>query len=49
MLFKVSISSFGKFAPEMQINDGKVKLTEIPGIGFELVPEIYTLLKTLKN
>lgn len=40
---------FGKFASEMEICDGKVNLTSIPGIGFELVPEIYAVLKTLKN
>jgi len=36
---------FGRFAPEMQLEDGRVRLTDAPGIGYEAVPEIHAVLK----
>jgi L-alanine-DL-glutamate epimerase-like enolase superfamily enzyme len=38
---------FGKFAKSMQLKDGFVKLTDAYGIGFEEVPEIYDIMKSL--
>ena len=38
---------FGQFAPQMSIEKGEVTLPDQPGIGYELVPEIYEILKTL--
>lgn len=38
---------FGKFATGMVINNGKVNPTQIPGIGYELNPDLYDLLKSL--
>ncbi len=38
---------FGKFAEGMKIENGKVKLIDTPGIGFEEVPEIYDIFKSL--
>ena len=35
---------FGKFAPGMTLDDGQVKLTDDPGIGYETIPEIYEIL-----
>ncbi len=40
-------SPFGKFANEMEINNGRVQLPDYPGIGYELVPEIYEIMKDL--
>ncbi len=36
---------FGRFAPEMTLEDGVVTLTDAPGIGFEQIPEIFAVLK----
>lgn len=38
---------FGKFAQGMTLANGKVKLPDAPGIGYELIPEVYEILKTL--
>lgn len=38
---------FGKFAEDMKIENGKVKLIDSPGIGYEEVPEIYDIFKSL--
>ncbi len=38
---------FGRFAPEMQLEDGRVRLTDAPGIGYETVPEIYAVLRNM--
>ena len=38
---------FGQFAPQMTLEGGEVTLPDEPGIGYELVPEIYKILKTL--
>ena len=35
---------FGRFAPAMALEDGVVRLTDAPGIGYEAVPEIYSVL-----
>ncbi len=37
---------FGKFAKGMEINQGKVSLPDIPGIGYELVEGLYEVLKS---
>ena len=38
---------FGKFARGMELNKGKVKPTEIPGIGYEENPDIYVIFKEM--
>lgn len=38
---------FGRFAPNMPLQEGVVSLQDEPGIGYEAVPEIYAVLKTL--
>lgn len=38
---------FGKFAEGMELKEGKVTLPEVAGIGYELVPEVYTILRSL--
>lgn len=38
---------FGKFAKNMQLKDGFVKLTDAHGIGYEEIPEIFDVMKTL--
>ena len=38
---------FGKFADGMTIENGKVKLLDYPGIGYEFVPEIYKIMNEL--
>ncbi|MCY4040506.1 MAG: mandelate racemase [Gammaproteobacteria bacterium] len=35
---------FGRFASEMRLEDGVVKLADAPGIGYEAVPDIYAVL-----
>jgi len=40
---------FGKFAQGMTLANGKVKLPDAPGIGYELIAEVYEILKTLTN
>jgi L-alanine-DL-glutamate epimerase-like enolase superfamily enzyme len=37
---------FGKFADGMSLTDGKVKIPDAPGIGYELIPDVYEILKT---
>ncbi len=37
---------FGRFAPGASLDDGRVTLTDDPGIGYEAVPEIYGILVT---
>jgi L-alanine-DL-glutamate epimerase-like enolase superfamily enzyme len=37
---------FGKFAPEMALLQGQVKLNDAPGIGYETIPEIYAVLNS---
>lgn len=36
---------FGRFAPDMPVEDGWVTLSDAPGIGYEAVPEIYAVLR----
>lgn len=36
---------FGRFAPEMTLEDGLVSLTDAPGIGYEQIPEIFSVLR----
>jgi hypothetical protein len=36
---------FGKFAEGMSLTEGKVKLPDAPGIGHELIPEVYEIMK----
>lgn len=38
---------FGKFAEGMELRDGKVNLTDMPGIGYEGIPEVYEILKNI--
>jgi len=38
---------FGRFAPEMKLENGVVTLTDDPGIGYETIPDIYAILKTI--
>ena len=38
---------FGRFAPQMRLDNGLVTLTEDLGIGFETIPEIYAILKAV--
>jgi L-alanine-DL-glutamate epimerase-like enolase superfamily enzyme len=38
---------FGRFAPGMKLENGQVTLTEDPGIGYETIPEIHSILKTI--
>ena len=38
---------FGRFAPAMVLEGGEVTLTDDPGIGYEAVPEIYAVLKSV--
>lgn len=40
---------FGKFADGMTLSDGKVKLLDTPGIGYESIPGLYEILKSLGN
>ena len=40
---------FGKFAKSMQLKDGFVKLTDAYGIGYEEVPGIYDIMKSLSK
>jgi L-alanine-DL-glutamate epimerase-like enolase superfamily enzyme len=40
---------FGQFAPRMTLQDGTVTLTDDPGIGYESIPEIYAILKSIGN
>ena len=35
---------FGKFADDMSLQTGRIKLTDAPGIGYEAIPDIYRLL-----
>ncbi|MEM8814519.1 MAG: enolase C-terminal domain-like protein [Pseudomonadota bacterium] len=35
---------FGRFAPDMPVEDGWVRLNDAPGIGYETIPEIYRIL-----
>ena len=35
---------FGRFAPQMRLEEGLVTLSQDPGIGYETVPEIYEVL-----
>lgn len=37
---------FGKFAPDMTLVGGQVKLNDAPGIGYETIPEIYAILNS---
>ncbi|RIA45535.1 L-alanine-DL-glutamate epimerase-like enolase superfamily enzyme [Hephaestia caeni] len=37
---------FGRFAPDMTLANGKVTLTDHPGIGYEAIDEIYRILST---
>jgi L-alanine-DL-glutamate epimerase-like enolase superfamily enzyme len=37
---------FGRFAPEMTLQQGQVKLNDAPGIGYETIPEIYEILNS---
>lgn len=38
---------FGKFTQSMQLKDGFIKLTDAHGIGYEEIPEIFAVMKTL--
>jgi L-alanine-DL-glutamate epimerase-like enolase superfamily enzyme len=38
---------FGKFATGMELKNGFVSLIEAPGIGFEEIPDLYPILKSL--
>lgn len=38
---------FGQFAEGMNLNNGKVKMQNYPGIGFEYIPEVYEILKSI--
>lgn len=38
---------FGRFAPEMSLQEGLVSLTDEPGIGYEMIPEIFAILTTI--
>ncbi len=38
---------FGKFSNKMKLENGIVKLTDAPGIGYEEIPEIYDIFRTL--
>lgn len=38
---------FGKFATGMELKDGKVTLPDAPGIGYEHIPEVYSILRGL--
>jgi len=38
---------FGKFSEGMEIQNGYVKLPAVPGIGYELIPEVYKILQSL--
>tara|TARA_R110002033_G_scaffold3402_1_gene19417 strand:- start:1862 stop:2746 length:885 start_codon:yes stop_codon:yes gene_type:complete len=40
---------FGKFATGMELNKGMVSLPNFSGIGFEEIPELYSVLKSLVN
>ena len=35
---------FGRFAPDMQLEGGTVRLNDAPGIGYETIPAIYEIL-----
>ena len=37
---------FGRFAPDMKLANGKVRLGDQPGIGYEAIGEIYDILST---
>lgn len=38
---------FGQFAPAVKLENGRVTLTDDPGIGYESIPEINAILKSL--
>lgn len=40
---------FGKFSEDMKLSNGYVSLSELPGIGFEEIPELYPVLKSLHH
>ncbi len=40
-------SPFGKFSPDMKIENGRVSLPDVPGIGYETIPEIYRIMREL--
>jgi len=39
--------TFGGFADGIPVNDGYVTLADIPGIGFEVKKELYTVIKSM--
>jgi L-alanine-DL-glutamate epimerase-like enolase superfamily enzyme len=40
---------FGKFSTKMNLENGIVKLTDAPGIGYEEIPDIFKIFKSLIN
>jgi L-alanine-DL-glutamate epimerase-like enolase superfamily enzyme len=38
---------FGKFADGAEIDEGYVRLSDLPGIGFEANSELYSLLRSV--
>ncbi len=40
---------FGRFAPQMTLENGRVSLTDDPGIGYEAIPQIYAILRSIHS